>query len=122
MGVYTTLVINLPCSKITLTSNNDILLFYSVSVVNNMYSKEQLSNQFCSWRANTALASEGPNGDSIATPSIYLYNILLNIKYNYLVAKDLKFTFFQTMNNIAVFKRIVSANFDGFLKRDVSKR
>ena len=31
---------------------------------------------------------EGPNGDPIATSSIYLYNIVLNIKYDSLVSKD----------------------------------
>ena len=35
-----------------------------------------------------ALASEGPNGDPIATSPIYLYNIVLNIKYDSLVSKD----------------------------------
>ena len=35
-----------------------------------------------------ALASEDPNGEPIATPSICLYNILLNIKYDSLVVKD----------------------------------
>ena len=34
-----------------------------------------------------SLASEGPNGDPIATPSICLYSILLKIKYDSLVAK-----------------------------------
>ena len=33
-----------------------------------------------------------------------------------------KFTFFQTTNNIAVFKKIVSANFNGFFKGDLSKK
>ena len=32
------------------------------------------SNQSCSWQASNALASEGPNGDAIDTPSICLYN------------------------------------------------
>ena len=35
-----------------------------------------------------ALASKDPNGDPKATPSICLYKILLNIKYNSFVAKD----------------------------------
>ena len=41
-----------------------------------------------SWCAKNALASAGPNGDPIATLTIYLYNILLNVKYEYLVAED----------------------------------
>ena len=58
-------------------------------------------------------------------PSICLYNILLNIKYDSLVAKDrrsLNSLFFQTMNNVAAFKKIVSATFNGFFKGDVSKK
>ena len=35
-----------------------------------------------------ALASVGPNGELIATPSICLYKISLKIKYDFLVAKD----------------------------------
>ena len=42
-----------------------------------------------------ALASECTNGDPIAAPSISLYNILLNIKYNSLVAKDVNSLFFK---------------------------
>ena len=40
--------------------------------------------------AKNGLASEGTNWDPIATPSVCLYNILLNIKYDSLVAKDRK--------------------------------
>ena len=38
--------------------------------------------------SQNALGSEDPNGDPIATLSICLYDILLNIKYYSLVAKD----------------------------------
>ena len=38
--------------------------------------------------AKNALASEDPYGYPIITPSICLYNILLNRKYVSLVAKD----------------------------------
>ena len=48
----------------------------------------QLSNLVCSWKVKNALASEGPNGDPIATPSVCLYNVLLNIKCDSLIAKD----------------------------------
>ena len=53
-----------------------------------LYSKGHLYSQFCSWWAKNSLASEGLNGDPIATPWIWLYNILLNIKCDSLVAKD----------------------------------
>ena len=53
-----------------------------------VYSKGKLCNHSCSWCDKNALASEGLNGDTIATPSICLYNILSNIKYDSLVAKD----------------------------------
>ena len=43
---------------------------------NGLYSKRQLSNQFCSWWPENALASKDPNRDPIATLSICLYNIL----------------------------------------------
>ena len=49
----------------------------------------QLSNLVCSWRVKNALASEVPNGDPIATLSVCLYNVLLNIKCDSLIAKDL---------------------------------
>ena len=42
--------------------------------------------------------SEGPNGVPIVTPSICLYNMLLNMKYDSLLAKDrrsLNSLFFQ---------------------------
>ena len=55
--------------------------------VNGLYFKGQLSSQFSSWWAKNGLASEGPNGVPITTPSMCLYNIL-NIKYDFLVAKD----------------------------------
>ena len=60
----------------------------------------------------------------IATTSVRLHNILLNIKYDSLVAKDrnLKFSSFQTMNNVVVIREIVSANFDGFFKGNVGKK
>ena len=32
-----------------------------------------------------------------------------------------KFTFFQTMNNVIAFKKIINANFDGFFKRMLVK-
>ena len=44
-------------------------------------------NQFCLWGAKHALASEDPNGDPIATPSICLYNLLLNMKFDPFIAK-----------------------------------
>ena len=56
------------------------------------------------------LASEVPNEGPISTLSIYLYNILLNIKYNFLVAKDrrsLNSLFFQAMNMSLFFKRLL---------------
>ena len=40
--------------------------------------------------AKNGLASEGTNWDPIATPPVCLYNTLLNIKYDSLVAKDRK--------------------------------
>ena len=86
---------------------------------------QKLSSQFFSWWDKNALASEGPNVDPIATPSICLYNILLNMKYNSLVAKNrrsLNLLFFETMNNVAVSKKTVSATFNGFFKGDASKR
>ena len=43
-----------------------------------------------SWYAKNVLASEGRNGDPIATLSVCLYNMLLNIKYDSFVAKDRK--------------------------------
>ena len=46
---------------------------------------------FVHCKPKNLLASDGPNGDNIATPSICLYNILSNIKYDFLVAKDRRF-------------------------------
>ena len=66
--------------------------------------------------AKNALASEGPNGDPIAAPSICLYNIL-NIKYKSLVRRSLNSLFF----NVVVFKNI-STNINGFFKGVVSKK
>ena len=67
-----------------------------------------------SWWAKNALASEGPNGDPIATLTIYLYNILLNIKYEYLVAEDTRLLNSLFSSQVVVFKKIISANFSGF--------
>ena len=58
--------------------------------------------------SQNALASEGPNGDPIATPSIRLYNILLNIKYDSLVSIDrrsLNSFFFSVMKYSMVSSR-----------------
>ena len=50
-----------------------VQIYYQHTVDNNgVYPKGDLSNQFCSWYAKTTLASEDPNGDPIATPSICL--------------------------------------------------
>ena len=49
--------------------------------------RRQLSNQFCSWQTKNPVASEDPNEDLIATPSICLYNMFLNTKHS-LVTKD----------------------------------
>ena len=61
----------------------------------------------------------------IYNPSICLYYILPNIKYDSLVAlkiEDLSLHFFQTKSNVCMFRKIISANFDGFFKADVSKK
>ena len=61
---------------------------HTVDNIMGLYSKGQLSNQSCSCWVKNALASEGPNRDPIATPSICLHGILLKTKYDSLVAKD----------------------------------
>ena len=66
-----------------------VQIYYQHTVDNNgVYPKGDLSNQFCSWYAKTTLASEDPNGDPIATPSICLYDILLNTKCDFFVTKE----------------------------------
>ena len=89
-----------------------------------LYSRGQLSSQFCLWSAKNALASEGPNGDPIATLSTCLYNILLNIKFNSLVANDRRSlnSLFSNHEQCRSCKKIVSANFNSFFKGDVSKK
>ena len=75
------------CDDLKNTATPSIYLRYYDS----LDSKGQLSRQFSSWWVKDALASGGPNGDSIATLSICLYNILLNANYDSLVAQDRKF-------------------------------
>ena len=60
------------------------------------------------------MAGEGPDGDPIPTLSMCLSKILLNIKmllFGWERQEIYKFAFFQTMNNVVVFKNTVSGNF-----------
>ena len=59
--------------------------------------------------SSNALAIGGPNGDSIANLSTFLYNILLNIKYDSLVAKDRRSlnSLFSNYEQSRCFKKIL---------------